>query len=57
MKNSLFSTRFLENPQQSYAERWQLALENYQIALQEFKEINPKPKSQYKILKFKKTSK
>lgn len=55
MKNSLFNSRLLSSSKHNYQAGWQLALENYQTALQEFQQIEPKPKSKYKILKFKKT--
>ncbi len=55
MKNSLFNSQLLNSPQQNYLAGWQLALQNYQTALQEFQQITPKPKSKYKILKFKKS--
>jgi hypothetical protein len=55
MKNSLFNSSLLNGSQHNYLRGWQVALQNYQTALQEFKQIEPKPRSKYKILKFKKT--
>ncbi|GAB4395990.1 MAG: hypothetical protein OHK0053_08280 [Microscillaceae bacterium] len=52
MKNPFFNAK-QHNHHSDYLSGWSIALENYQHALQDFKKIEPRPRSEWKILRFK----